>query len=160
MAEGRTITVAVDTRCALAGVPLLWGVAEGDDRSGAIADAVATLSEGNDPDDDAAEAADGLAIVAIRWPEGEPLPSGRGDDNDRAVRLARRVLADPVDLAARRRAGGADAVRAAILAAIAAHPTRAAAARALGIDPRALARAARRAGVALEPKAAGRPRRG
>ena len=68
-------------------------------------------------------------------------------------------VADPLDLAALRRTGGADAVRAAILAALAAHPTRADAARALGIDPRALARAARRAGVVLERRAAGRPRR-
>lgn len=63
-------------------------------------------------------------------------------------------------LADLRRAGGADAVRAAILAALAAHPTRAAAARALGIAPSHLTRAARRVGVVLERRAAGRRKRG
>ena len=57
----------------------------------------------------------------------------------------------PPTFADLRRAGGADAVRAAILAALAAHPTRAAAARALGIAPSHLTRAARRVGLALDP---------
>lgn len=61
-------------------------------------------------------------------------------------------VAPPLTLAALR----AQAIRDALTA----HPTRAAAARALGIDPRHLARLARRAGVVLERRAAGRPRRG
>jgi len=42
----------------------------------------------------------------------------------------------------------------------AAHPTRAAAARSLGIAPSHLTRAARRVGVVLERRAAGRRKRG
>ncbi len=92
-APTRAITVAIDADCALGGVPLLWGVAEGDDldaRVAARADAAATLGEGNDPDHDGA--ADGLDLVAIQWPATEPLPCGRGDDNDRAVRLGLAAL--------------------------------------------------------------------
>ena len=64
--------------------------------------------------------------------------------------------ASPSTLAALRRTGGADAVRAAIVAALAAHPTRADAARALGIAPRNLTRTCARAGVPLAPLRAGR----
>ena len=60
-------------------------------------------------------------------------------------------------LAALRLAGGdADDLRAALVAALAAHPTRAAAARALGIAPRNFARTCARAGVPLAPLPAGR----
>lgn len=62
-------------------------------------------------------------------------------------------------LATARREGGASAVRAAIERALREHPTRADAARALGIDPRTLVRAARRAGLALDARPAGRPPR-
>lgn len=92
----RAITVAIDTRCALGGIPLLWGVAEGDDldaRVAARADAVATLAEGNDPDAGATAAAAGLDLVAVQWPAEGPLPSGRGGgDNERAVALGLAAL--------------------------------------------------------------------
>ena len=63
-------------------------------------------------------------------------------------------------LAEARTEGGAAAVRAAIVAALAAHPTRAAAARSLGTTPQALAAAARRVGVVLAPLRAGRRKGG
>lgn len=63
----------------------------------------------------------------------------------------------PIELL--RAEGGAAAVRRELLAALAAHPTRAAAARALGIVPRNLRRLAASVGVALERLPAGRPRR-
>lgn len=61
-------------------------------------------------------------------------------------------------LAALRRAGGDDAVRKALERALREHPTRADAARSLGIDVRNLARTARRVGLTLPRLPAGRPK--
>ena len=55
--------------------------------------------------------------------------------------------------------GGAPAVRDALEVALARHPTRAAAARSLGIAPTHLRRVAASVGVVLERLPAGRPRR-
>ena len=63
----------------------------------------------------------------------------------------------PIELL--RAEGGAAAGRKELLAARAAHPTRAAAARALGIAPANLRRVAASVGVVLERLPAGRPRR-
>ena len=62
-------------------------------------------------------------------------------------------------LATLRAEGGAAAVRDALEVALARHPTRAAAARSLGIAPTHLRRLAASVGVALERLPAGRPRR-
>lgn len=63
----------------------------------------------------------------------------------------------PIELL--RAEGGAAAVRAALEVALARHPTRAAAARSLGIAPTHLRRVAASVGIELERLPAGRPRR-
>jgi len=64
-----------------------------------------------------------------------------------------------VTLATIRAAEGAEGVRRAIVRALAAYPTATDAARSLGTTPRALRRAAQRAGVAWPALPAGAPRR-
>jgi len=64
-----------------------------------------------------------------------------------------------VTLATIRRAEGVDGMRRAIAAALAAHPTATEAAASLGTSPRALRRAAQRAGVAWPALVGQRPTR-
>ncbi len=79
MSTTRTITVAIDRRCALGGEPLIWGAAEGGDASAHVAaraDAARDLAQ-TDPHtaDTAAARAAGLDVVAIEW-SGD-LPDGQ-----------------------------------------------------------------------------------
>lgn len=81
----RTITVAIDAACKFGGVPLLWGVAEGDSVAAALDDAATWLAEGGKVTqrhrDDAAK----LRVTTIQWPEAEVKPDGQ---NKSAIALA------------------------------------------------------------------------
>lgn len=85
----RTITVAIDTACAHAGVPLIWGVVEGDDTDACEADAAQWLAEGDEVRASHRRAAADLDYVTIQWPAGEAIPDGQ---NERAIALAQAAL--------------------------------------------------------------------
>ena len=72
----RTITVAIDRACRLAGEPLIWGAAEGDDPRAARANAAEEIVAGGPAPQrpDTAKAA-GLDVVTIQW--SGPLPDGQ-----------------------------------------------------------------------------------
>lgn len=84
-----TTTNAIDTACAHAGVPLIWGVVEGDDSDAVVADAATWLAEGETPTARHRREAEALDVVTIAWPVGERLPDG---DNRRAIALALEAL--------------------------------------------------------------------
>ena len=87
-ATTRPVTVAIDTACKHAGVPLIWGVAEGDDdhaADAAIEDAVQWLAGGDTVRQSHRRDAMALDVVTIQWPMGEAIPDGQ---NQRAIALA------------------------------------------------------------------------
>lgn len=89
----RPVTVAIDTACNHAGVPLIWGVAEGDDdhaAGAAIEDAVQWLAGGDTVRQSHRRDAMALDVVMIQWAVGEAIPDGQ---NARAIALAQAALA-------------------------------------------------------------------
>jgi len=85
----RTITVAIDSDCALGGEPLIWGAAEGDDTDAAVANAREWIAEGGELSPASVQRrAEGLDVVTIQWTG--KLPDG---DNAAAIALALAALA-------------------------------------------------------------------
>mgnify|MGYP000965450457 CR=1 FL=1 len=86
----RTLTVAIDTACALGGEPLIWGIAEGDNSDAAIADAAQWIAGGDTPTKRHRRDAEALDLTTIQWPATEPRPDGQ---SRRAIALALKALA-------------------------------------------------------------------
>ncbi len=85
----RTITVAIDSACALGSMPLIWGAAEGDDTDAAVANARECIAEGGELSPASVRRrAEGLDVVIIEWTG--KLPDG---DNAAAIALALAALA-------------------------------------------------------------------
>ena len=85
----RTITVAIDSDCALGGEPLIWGAVEGDDTDAAVTNARECIAEGGEISPASVRRrADGLDVVIIEC--AGPLPTS---DNAAAISLALAALA-------------------------------------------------------------------
>ena len=86
----RTITVAIDSDCALGGEPLIWGAAEGDDTDAAVTNARECIAEGGELSPASVQRrAEGLDVVTIQWTG--KLPDG---DNAAAIALALAAAGD------------------------------------------------------------------